>query len=156
MNGQIGPMVSAELEDISRLEKLCFSLPWSRESLRLEVEENKCARYFTVRTEGKVVGYGGMWLILDEAHITNIAVHPDYRNRGFGRLIMQTLMEEASRLGIERMTLEVRVSNCPAIHLYESMGFERGGIRKGYYSNNREDALIMWNFHIRGEVRISK
>ena len=156
MNGQIGPMTSAELEDISRLEKLCFSLPWSRESLRLEVEENKCARYFTVRANGKVVGYGGMWLILDEAHITNIAVHPDYRNRGFGRMIMQTLMQEASRLGIERMTLEVRVSNRPAIHLYESMGFERGGVRKGYYSNNREDALIMWNFHIRGEVRISK
>ena len=156
MNGQIGPMTSAELEDISRLEKLCFSLPWSRESLRLEVEENKCARYFAGRADGKVVGYGGMWLILDEAHITNIAVHPDYRNRGFGRMIMQTLMQEASRLGIERMTLEVRVSNRPAIHLYESMGFERGGVRKGYYSNNREDALIMWNFHIRGEVRISK
>jgi ribosomal-protein-alanine N-acetyltransferase len=91
-----------------------------------------------------------MWLILDEAHITNIAVHPGHRRRGVGRLLMETLMKEAVRLNMERMTLEVRVSNKEAISLYKSLGFEEGGIRKGYYSNNREDALIMWNFHIGG------
>jgi ribosomal-protein-alanine N-acetyltransferase len=152
MKEQIGPMTSAEIEAVSQLERLCFSLPWSKEAFRLEVERNKCARYFTAKMDGRVVGYGGMWLVLDEAHITNIAVHPDYRRRGVGRLIMQTLMEEAARLDIERMTLEVRVSNKPAIHLYESLGFEEGGIRKGYYANNREDALIMWNFHIQGRA----
>ena len=150
MTETIGRMTSEEIDAVSQLERLCFSLPWSREALRLEVEKNKCAKYFSVKADGLVVGYGGMWLILDEAHITNVAVHPDYRRRGLGRLIMRTLMEEAARLGIERMTLEVRVSNRPAIRLYESLGFEEGGLRKGYYSNNREDALIMWNFHIGG------
>ena len=97
-----------------------------------------------------MIGYGGMWLILDEAHITNIAVHPEHRRRGVGRLLMETLMKEAVILKMERMTLEVRVSNKAAISLYKSLGFEEGGIRKGYYSNDREDALIMWNFHIGG------
>jgi ribosomal-protein-alanine N-acetyltransferase len=150
MNEQVLPMKAEDVDDVSQLEKLCFSLPWSREAFRMEVEQNKCARYFTVRVDGQLAGYGGMWLVLDEAHITNIAVHPEYRRRGLGRLIMHALMEEAARLGVERMTLEVRVSNVTAIHLYKSMGFEEGGIRKGYYANNREDALIMWNFHIGG------
>lgn len=147
----IAPMTSKDIMAVHELEKLCFSLPWSMEAFRIEIEENKCARYFVARATDRVVAYGGMWLIIDEAHITNIAVHPDYRNRGIGRLIMQALIKEAVRLSIERMTLEVRVSNFQAINLYKSLGFEEGGIRKGYYSNNREDALIMWNFHIRGQ-----
>jgi len=116
----------------------------------MEVEENKCARYYVAKDDNRIIGYGGMWLVLDEAHVTNVAVHPDYRRKGVGRRIMETLINEAVRLGKERMTLEVRVSNTPAINLYKSLGFEEGGIRKGYYSNNREDALIMWNFHLGG------
>jgi ribosomal-protein-alanine N-acetyltransferase len=150
MKEQILPMTAADVDDVYQLERLCFSLPWSREAFRLEVEQNKCARYFIARVDGRLAGYGGMWLVLDEAHITNIAVHPEFRRKGLGRLILLTLMEEAARLGIERMTLEVRVSNTPAIRLYKALGFEEGGIRKGYYANNREDALIMWNFHIGG------
>ncbi|MBE3102366.1 MAG: ribosomal protein S18-alanine N-acetyltransferase [Firmicutes bacterium] len=144
----ISLMTSKDITGVWDIEKLCFSIPWSIEAFRLEVEQNQCARYFVAYIDDQVVAYGGMWLILDEAHITNIAVHPDYRRQSLGRLIMQTLMREAARVNIERMTLEVRVSNSPAIHLYTLLGFEEGGIRKGYYANNREDALIMWNFYI--------
>lgn len=152
MKKKIFPMTIEDLDAICQLERLCFPLPWSREAFRMEIEKNKCAKYFVAKDGDKAVGYGGMWIVLDEAHITNIAVHPDYRRRGIGRLIMQTLMDVAIKLGIERMTLEVRVSNKPAIQLYKSLGFEEGGIRKGYYSDNREDALIMWNFHIGGSM----
>ena len=149
---QVAPMAVSDLEAVSRIEQLCFHIPWSRDALRMEVEQNRCARYFVAKEDNMVIGYGGMWLVLDEAHITNIAIHPDYRRKGAGRLIMETMMKEAVKSGAERMTLEVRVSNKPAISLYTSLGFEEGGIRKGYYANNREDALIMWNFHIGGNI----
>ena len=144
----ISLMTTEDITGVWDIEKLCFSIPWSIEAFRLEVEQNQCARYYVAYVDDQVVAYGGMWLILDEAHITNIAVHPDYRRQGLGRLIMQTLMHEAIRVNIERMTLEVRASNFSAIHLYTLLGFEEGGRRKGYYANNREDALIMWNFNI--------
>ncbi|HHT65460.1 MAG: ribosomal protein S18-alanine N-acetyltransferase [Caldicoprobacterales bacterium] len=152
MKFRVTSMMTEDIDEVHKLEKMCFPIPWSREALRMEVEQNQCARYFSVRADKQLIGYGGMWMILDEAHITNIAVHPDYRRQGVGRLIMETLMKEAVRMGMERMTLEVRVSNKAAVSLYKSLGFEEGGIRKEYYANNREDALIMWNFHIRGWV----
>jgi ribosomal-protein-alanine N-acetyltransferase len=145
----IVPMTSNDIDQVWEIEKLCFNVPWSRESFRLEVEKNQCACYFVAKIEGRVVGYGGMWLVIDEGHITNIAVHPDYRGRGIGEALMRNLMKEAVRLNMERMTLEVRVSNHIAQRLYKKLGFQEGGIRKGYYSNDHEDALIMWNFHIR-------
>ena len=150
MEYQVMLMKEKDIDEVLQLEKLCFPVPWSRDAFRMEVEQNQCARYYVVRENNLLIGYGGMWLILDEAHITNIAVHPEHRRKGVGRLLMETLMEEAARLNMERMTLEVRVSNTAAITLYKSLGFEEGGIRKGYYSNDREDALIMWNFHIGG------
>ena len=148
MKYQVMPMKGKDIDEVMHLEKLCFPVPWSKDAFRMEVEKNQCARYYIVRMNNQLIGYGGMWLILDEAHITNIAVHPEHRRRGVGRLLMETLMKEAVILKMERMTLEVRVSNKAAISLYKSLGFEEGGIRKGYYSNDREDALIMWNFHI--------
>ncbi|HHU77408.1 MAG: ribosomal protein S18-alanine N-acetyltransferase [Caldicoprobacterales bacterium] len=150
MTQRIRPMTTEDVEEVSKLERLCFPTPWSQEAFRIEVERNRCARYFVVSDNSKLIGYGGMWLVVDEAHITNIAVHPDHRRQGTGRLIMKTLIEEAVRLGMTRMTLEVRVSNKAAINLYQSLGFEKGGLRKGYYANDGEDALIMWNFHIGG------
>jgi ribosomal-protein-alanine N-acetyltransferase len=93
---------------------------------------------------GQVAGYCGFWLILDEAHITNIAVHPEFRGKGYGKRLLQYVMERARRLGALKMTLEVRVSNHVAQSLYEKMGFVRSGVRKGYYTDNKEDALIMW------------
>jgi ribosomal-protein-alanine N-acetyltransferase len=144
---QVLPMTVHDIGQVAKIEELSFHVPWSRESLRIEVEQNRCARYIVIKEDDRVLGYGGMWLVLDEAHITNIAVHPDYRRQGIGRQIMKALIRTAVKAGIERMSLEVRVSNHPAISLYKSLGFEEGGIRKGYYANNREDALIMWNFH---------
>jgi ribosomal-protein-alanine N-acetyltransferase len=91
-----------------------------------------------------VVGYGGMWFIIDEAHVTNIAVHPDYRQRKIGEMIVQEMIKTAKENGINGMTLEVRVSNTAAINLYKKLGFVDYGIRKGYYADTGEDALIMW------------
>lgn len=94
--------------------------------------------------EGKAIGYAGMWTIMDEAHITNIAVRGAYRGRKLGEKLLDELMSTAAYLGMERMTLEVRVSNSIAQRLYQKKGFESAGLRKGYYSDNGEDAMIMW------------
>ena len=141
----IRPITSADIDAVWNIEKMYFTLPWSRLSLALEVERNKCARYFVAEYSGTIVGYGGMWLVIDEAHITNIAVHPVIRRRGIGEALLRALMAEACRLGIRRMTLEVRESNKAAQNLYKKLGFVAEGKRKGYYTDNNEDAIIMWN-----------
>ncbi|MFY9176133.1 MAG: ribosomal protein S18-alanine N-acetyltransferase [Caldicoprobacterales bacterium] len=140
----IRPMKVEDIDEVLKIERLCFSTPWSREAFRAEIEGNHCARYLVAELGGLVVGFGGMWIILDEAHITNIGVHPHYRGRGIGEAIMRGLIETASRLKVEGMTLEVRVSNVIAQNLYKKLGFVSVGVRKGYYSDNGEDALIMW------------
>ncbi|NLN42172.1 MAG: ribosomal protein S18-alanine N-acetyltransferase [Clostridiales bacterium] len=140
----IRPMKVEDIDEVLSIEKLCFSTPWSREAFRAEIERNHCARYVVAELEGKVIGYGGMWIILDEAHITNIAVHPDYRGKGVGEALMKALIGTASRLRVDGMTLEVRVSNVIAQNLYKKLGFVSVGVRKGYYGDNGEDALIMW------------
>lgn len=144
----IRPMTAADIDRVLEIEKLCFPTPWSMEAFRIEIEENRCARYFVAVYQEEIVGYGGMWVIIDEAHITNIAVHPRFRGQGIGEAIMRSLIEEAVSLGAVRMTLEVRISNKIAQKLYEKLGFQGVGIRKHYYSNNNEDALIMWNDNI--------
>jgi len=146
-------MTSKDLDMVLEIEKMCFPTPWSRNAFRIEIEENRCAHYFVAVCENQVVGYGGMWLIVDEAHITNVAVHPDYRRRGIGEAILKSLMKRAAALGALRMTLEVRVSNKTAQNLYRKLGFYNAGIRKQYYANNNEDALIMWNDRIRDIVK---
>lgn len=137
-------MGSQHLDGVLAIERSSFPTPWSRASFLNELYTNNYAFYYVCLWENKVVGYAGMWIILDEAHITNIAVHPDFRRCGIGELLLDTLIKEAVKLGAERMTLEVRISNIPAQRLYEKKGFVRSGIRKGYYTDNREDAIIMW------------
>lgn len=137
-----------DLDAIEEIEKGCFSVPWSRASFEKEIAENKCARYLVVETEGRPVAYAGMWLILDEAHITNIAVHPDFRRRGYGRLVTHSLMQLASDLCMSFITLEVRRSNEAAQALYHQLGFIDVGYRKRYYEDNHEDALIMVCEHL--------
>lgn len=132
------------IEDVLEIECLSFAIPWSREALMQEILYNQLARYRIALEDDRAIAYGGIWLILDEAHITNIAVHPDYRGKGVGKRLMEDLIETAQKEGIAQMTLEVRKSNGVAIHLYESFGFEIAGVRKGFYSDNNEDALIMW------------
>ena len=138
---QAGP---ADTTDIFEIEKLCFPDPWSKDSIRYELEENEKAFYLVAEHSGKVVGYMGLWWILDEGHITNVAVRPGYRNRKIAEGILRVMLEHTIGAGILHHTLEVRRDNQPAINLYEKFGFEVDGVRKGYYQFDGEDALIMW------------
>jgi len=132
------------LDGLMEIEGASFSMPWSRDTFEYEMEENALAHYFVALDGSRVIGYGGFWGILNEAHITNIAVHPDYRRQGVGNLIVNALLLNAIRMGITDLTLEVRRSNLGAIGLYEANGFRVEGTRKGYYQDTGEDALIMW------------
>ncbi|HEY8424901.1 MAG TPA: ribosomal protein S18-alanine N-acetyltransferase [Limnochordales bacterium] len=140
----IDPMRVKDLNDIMVIERLSFSTPWSRAAFLSELLDNDRAHYLVARVDGRAVGYVGIWLVADEGHITNVAVHPDYRGRGVGRRLMEAITDLARRKGMRRMTLEVRKSNIRAQRLYESLGFRSAGIRRGYYRDNNEDAIIMW------------
>jgi len=143
-NFKIRRMQPKDLIAVSVIEKISFSIPWTKNAFLIEISDNRCARYFVAHIDDVVIGYGGMWVMIDEAHITNIAVHPSYRKMGVGYSILSALTDEALKNGAELMTLEVRVSNSEAINLYSRIGFEAQGIRRRYYSDNDEDALIMW------------
>ncbi|ACX51321.1 ribosomal-protein-alanine acetyltransferase [Ammonifex degensii KC4] len=144
MTLQVVTMTPEHLDEVLEIERLSFPLPWDRDTFLFEILINKLAEYVVALWNGKVVGYGGMWIVADEGHITNIAVHPDYRLRGVGREILKELIRRAREKGLSRMTLEVRPSNAVARHLYRSLGFVEKGIRKRYYRDNDEDAIIMW------------
>ena len=143
-NLMIRPMTLEDLQAIYALEVKCFKVPWTKEAFKNEIVQNKLAHYYVLSLEDKVIGYGGLWHIMDEGHITNIAIDPSYRNKGYGKILMKTIMEETMKMGIDFMTLEVRVSNISAIKLYEALGFKSSGIRPKYYTDNQEDAKIMW------------
>lgn len=132
------------IDDIAVIENLSFKIPWSRQSIIEEIIENKAAFYVCAEIGGKAVGYAGMWQIIDEGHITNIAVHPEYRCTGIGSALMEALLTAAGERGITALTLEVRRSNYEAQALYKKYGFTEGGMRKAYYADNKEDAIIMW------------
>ncbi|MGO1372501.1 MAG: ribosomal protein S18-alanine N-acetyltransferase [Senegalia sp. (in: firmicutes)] len=140
----IREMNEDDIDDVLEVEKVSFSTPWSKESFIQEIKENKLARYIIAQVDEKVVAYGGMWLILDEAHITNVAVATGFRNRGIGQMIIDGLTNICNELIINHMTLEVRKSNYPAIKLYKNNGFIEIGTRAGYYADTKEDAIIMW------------
>jgi ribosomal-protein-alanine N-acetyltransferase len=141
---QFMPMIGEDLDEVLAIEQVSFPTPWSRNSYLNEIYNNDFAYYYVARAGGKLIGYAGLWLILDEAHVTSVAVHPDYRGRRLGELLFNVLIQEAVYLGADRMTLEVRVSNHAARQLYKRLGFVSAGIRKGYYNDNQEDAIIMW------------
>ncbi|MEV2669585.1 ribosomal protein S18-alanine N-acetyltransferase [Paenibacillus larvae] len=136
-----------QVGDISRIceiEQEAFTNPWSAGAFINELTSNHFARYMVMEVHGDIAGYGGMWLIMDEAHITNIAVSETYRGRKLGERLLREMQKTAGFLGAKRMTLEVRASNHIAQRLYNKMGFVYSGIRKGYYTDNNEDAIIMW------------
>ncbi|AOY75731.1 ribosomal protein S18-alanine N-acetyltransferase [Clostridium formicaceticum] len=141
---EIRKMLMKDIPSVIEIEKQCFPIPWTRGAFETELKKNKLAIYRVATWENQVVGYGGMWFIVDEGHITNIAIHPNFQGRGIGEAIVRALMEEANIKRIYRMTLEVRKSNLIAQNLYKKLGFISCGIRPGYYSDNGEDALIMW------------
>ncbi|URZ15058.1 ribosomal protein S18-alanine N-acetyltransferase [Clostridium felsineum] len=142
-NLTVHPLKKEDIDSIIAIENLCFPTPWTKESMEGELN-NKFAKYLVIKKDNVVIGYGGLWLIIDEGHITNIAVHPEFRGIGIGNLIVKELIKLCSIRNINSMTLEVRVSNIVAQNLYKKFGFKEEGIRKKYYSDNNEDALIMW------------
>ena len=141
---EIEKMTPADLDRVMEIETLSYRTPWSRRAFLSELTENSYAHYFVARHRGKIVGYVGMWVILEEAHITNIAVDPAYRRQKVAWRLLEDMFRRAKELGATRMTLEVRVSNVNAQDLYRKLGFVDRGIRKGYYTDTNEDAIIMW------------
>lgn len=129
---------------IEELEKQCFATPWSYESLKYDIVENNRALYLVAEIEGEIVGYVGIWKIVDEGHITNVAVSPSHRRKHIASALLETLFRVTERAGVVQHTLEVRAGNEGAIKLYEGFGFKEAGLRKGYYEDNGEDAIIMW------------
>ncbi len=139
----VGPMRMADIAAVLEIERLSFSAPWPAFAFEQELSANRLAHYRVARLGDRVVAFGGIWLMVDEAHITTFGVHPDHRRRGVGRRLLLELAEAAIQLGSTRMTLEVRVSNEPAQALYRSFGFAVTGRRVAYYSDDGEDALVM-------------
>jgi ribosomal-protein-alanine N-acetyltransferase len=137
-------MTVKDIDTIVEIEKECFTVPWTREAFYNELMYNQFAHYFVMLWQGEIIGYGGLWTIVDEAHVTNIGLREAYRGRKLGQRLLRELIAFASLRGMKRMTLEVRVSNTVAQRLYEKFGFRVEGVRRGYYSDNGEDALIMW------------
>jgi len=159
-------MIPADVPAVAALEQITFTMPWSIHAFEYEVRNNPMAHFFVIRpgpqmlpeqrlhtaespswnrgsSPRTILGYGGLWLIVDEGHICTLAVHPNWRGRGLGELLLHTMIEQAMQLDAVVATLEVRASNHVAQSLYDKYGFVRVGLRKGYYADNHEDALIM-------------
>lgn len=139
----VEPMRLADVQPVLEIERLSFSSPWPAYAFEQELTANRMAHYIVARRDDRVVGFAGVWLMVDDAHITTFGVHPDHRRQGVGRRLLLRLAELAEELGAARMTLEVRVSNVAAQALYRSFGFRDAGRRVAYYSDDGEDALVM-------------
>jgi len=135
----------SDMNDIFDIERRSFDSHWSYDALAVEVRRVRSySRVLVVRRAGRVIAYSVVWSVVDEMHVLNFAVHPDYRRQGVGRRLMNGLFREARRMGLRRMTLEVRVSNEGASRLYEQMGFRTIAMRRRFYEDNGEDAYVMW------------
>lgn len=144
---RIVPMTADHLDALERLEKICFSRPWSRRMLAEELE-NACAAFLVAEDAltGEVLGYAGLLVMADEGYITNVAVFPEARRCGVAAQIIEVFMKFARANHLAFLTLEVRPTNAAAIALYESFGFEEAGRRKNYYDLPKEDALILTRY----------
>ena len=139
-------MTPEDVPVISRLEEETFSMPWSASSF-LEMISKEDARYYVAEKDGKILGGCGVLMIAGEGNITNVVIAPEARNQGIGTAMLRHLMAEGNREGLTAYTLEVRVSNVAAIHVYEKLGFESAGIRPGFYEKPVEDAIIYWKIY---------
>ena len=140
---RIDRMRPQDLDEVLEIERASFTMPWSRGAFLYEMERNRVARCWVTREDRSVVGYLCLWEIVDEVHITNVAVHPSHRRRGVGRSMLTGVIEDARRRAIRVVALEVRPSNFEARMLYEAFGFRVVGRRRGYYWDTGEDALVM-------------
>ncbi len=173
-------MEIADIDEVRVVERKCFPSPWPKQSFRYELERNRMARYFVLRRkhpeklipagapkpgflrrllggassigEGSIVGFAGIWMMVDEAHITTLAVLPESQGQGLGELLLVATTELSGVEGVKMMTLEVRESNSVAQRLYEKYGFSRHGVRRHYYSDDGEDAVVMWSEEINSSL----
>ena len=145
----IEPMREADVPVVQEIERHIFSTPWPRNAYYRELSSRNSAYYVVLRRESdagvETVGYGGMWRMYDEAHVTTIGVRRDTQHQGYGRIIFAGLVQAAFDMGAKWVTLEVRTSNANAMRMYEAFGFKVIGRRKGYYTDNGEDAIVMWS-----------
>jgi ribosomal-protein-alanine N-acetyltransferase len=148
----IAPMATSDIAAVTRIERACFPTVWPSEAFYNELSTNKLAHYFVGRCDDRVVGYGGIWVILEDSHVTTLAVDPEYRGRRFGEVLLLRLIDEAIERGAAWMTLEVRESNAVAQRLYRKYGFTTVTMRTGYYSDDNESALIMWAGSLKSEL----
>jgi ribosomal-protein-alanine N-acetyltransferase len=139
----VEPMTLEDVAAVHAIEQLSFSTPWPAHAFEQELKGNRLARYIVARAGDRIVGFAGLWLMVDEGHVTTFGVHPDWRRQGIGRQLLLNLVELSITIGARRMTLEVRVSNEPAQALYADFGFEVTGRRARYYTDDGEDALVM-------------
>lgn len=138
-------MTKDDAPAVHQIEEAVFPTPWTLESFYYEMEKNPQAHYFVaINEQDKMIGFCGMWVVLDESQITNVAVMPEGRGQGIGEVLMRESIKLAKSMDVVVMSLEVRVTNVVAQNLYRKLGFQDGGIRKGYYTDNQEDALVMW------------
>lgn len=132
-----------DAKEIFAIEMECFSVPWSLDSIEIELVNEDKKLYYVIEDANGVVGYAGAWLVYDEGQITNIAIRPSARRQGFGAKLTSALIEECFKRGMHEIFLEVRISNLSALSLYRQLGFTVKGMRKNYYSEPKEDAYIM-------------
>ncbi len=140
---RVETMTLDDVPDVHRIERASFPVPWPDYAFRQELQTNRLAHYLVVRVLDETVAYGGLWMMVDEAHVTTFAVLPQWRRHGIGGRLMLEMVRLARHLGARVMTLEVRLSNAAARSLYQQFGFRPVGVRPRYYSDNGEDALIM-------------
>lgn len=147
---RIDPMTLADVARVREIEQDAFAVPWPRDAYRAELEENQVACYVVARgDEDHILGFAGMWVIFDEAHVTTIAVDRNRRGQRIGERLLLALIDLALGRGARWMTLEVRPSNAAALSLYRKFGFRDVALRKRYYSDNGEDAVVMWSGNLR-------
>ena len=146
---KIIPMQKDYLDEVLKVEEQAYGEHhWSKESFFNELNNQLAKYYCAFNEQGELVGYCGCWQIMEEAHITNVAVSPNFRRQNIGEALLISIIKSCYKEMVKYLTLEVRVSNTPAINLYEKYGFKSLGVRKGYYQDNNEDALIMWTENI--------
>jgi ribosomal-protein-alanine N-acetyltransferase len=151
----VEPMRLDDVAAVHEIERLSFRTPWPAYAFEQELRGNRLARYLVARAGEHVVGFAGLWQMVDEAHITTFGVHPDWRRQGIGRQLLLNVAELATAIGARRMTLEVRESNVGAQALYGAFGFDVVGRRKAYYTDDGEDALVMTTPELGEEVMSS-
>lgn len=143
MNFSIDLMKEEDIDDVINISSLSLKESWSKESFLKELT-NPLAKYFLIKKNTEILGFAGVWIILDEGHITNIAIHPIHRSKGIGTILLKELIKQCKSYNCNSLTLEVRESNYVALNLYTKLGFKSVGKRNNYYSDNNEDAVIMW------------